>query len=51
MINGSKYRIVSWKLLRCSGLFWSPPGLLPPISGLFMAVGESALGLVPREVA
>jgi hypothetical protein len=22
MTSGSKYRIVSWRLLQCSGLFW-----------------------------
>jgi hypothetical protein len=33
------------------GLFWSLLGLLPPVSVLFMAVGESAPGLVLGEVA
>jgi hypothetical protein len=51
MTSGSKYRIVGWGLLRCSGLFWSLPGLLPSISGLSMAVEESAPGSVPGEVA
>jgi hypothetical protein len=44
-------RIVDWRLLRCSGLFWSLPGLLLPILGLFMAIGESALGSVLGEIA
>jgi hypothetical protein len=51
MTSGSRYRIIGWWLLQCSGPFWSLSGLLPPVSGLFMAVGESAPGSVPREVA
>jgi hypothetical protein len=35
--------MVGWRLLRCLGLFWSPPGLLLPVSGLFMVVGESVV--------
>jgi hypothetical protein len=50
MTSGSKYRIVGWGLLRCLGLFCSLPGLLPPVSGLFMGVGESAPGSVLEEV-
>jgi hypothetical protein len=50
MTNGSKYRTVDWGLLQCSILFQSLPGLLPPVSGLFMAVGESVPGSVIREV-
>jgi hypothetical protein len=37
-------RIVDWRLLRCSGLFWSLPGLLLPILGLFMAIGSQLSG-------
>jgi hypothetical protein len=51
MTSGSKYRIVGWRLLQCSGMFWSTPGLLLPVSSFFMAVGESAPGSVPGEVA
>jgi hypothetical protein len=51
MTSGSKYRIVGWGLLLCSGLFWSLLGLLPPVSGLFMGEGESALGSVTEDVA
>jgi hypothetical protein len=47
MTSGFKYRIVSWRLLRCSGLFWILLGLLLPISGLSSVVGESAPGSVP----
>jgi hypothetical protein len=43
MTNRYKYRIVGWRLLQCSGLFWSLPGLLLPISGLSSVAGESAL--------
>jgi hypothetical protein len=43
MTNRYKYRIVGWRLLQCSGLLWSLPGLLLPISGLSSVAGESAL--------
>jgi hypothetical protein len=51
MTNGSKYRIVSWRLLRCLGLFWNLPGLILPVSGLSSVVGELAPGSVHGEVA
>jgi hypothetical protein len=51
MTSESKYRIVGWRLLQCSGMFWILSGLLLPVLGLFMAVGESALGSIPGEVA
>jgi hypothetical protein len=51
MTSGSKYRIAGWRRLWYSGLFCSPPDLLLLVSGVFMAVGESAPGSVPREVA
>jgi hypothetical protein len=51
MTSGSKYRIVGWRFLQCSGLFWSLQGLLLPILGLFNVVGELAPESFPREVA
>jgi hypothetical protein len=50
MTSGSKYRIVGWRLLWCSGLFWSLPGLLLSVSGLSSMVEELAPGSVPGEV-
>jgi hypothetical protein len=47
MTSGAKYRIVGFRLLKCLGLFCSLPGLLLPILGLVMVVGELAPGTVP----
>jgi hypothetical protein len=50
MTCGSKYMIVGWKLLWCSGLFYSLPGLLLLVLGPSLVVGRLAPGLVPGQV-
>jgi hypothetical protein len=50
MTSGSKYRIVGWMLLWCSGLFCSLPSLLLSVSGLASVVGELAPESVLGEV-
>jgi hypothetical protein len=59
MTSGSKYRIVGWRLLWCSGMFWSLPGLLLLVSSLSSVVGgqlpgrflEKLLNMVISSVA
>jgi hypothetical protein len=51
MTSGFNLEKVGWRLPRCSGLFWSPPGSLLLFPGPSTVVGRIVPGSVPGDVA